>query len=156
MSNGAKRVRELNKRIEEISTEYLARRTKLMIGRLKESGVMVAVIYRRTEQVFRCGRSTLTEAFKDGVMCWMIDAPMVDHLASKGVKYIITIEKDAGDVWVSRIEDWQDDEKLFRSDNPADMKTDRMGFALRYLPVKHMVHLPGEISLLSGVRGGSK
>lgn len=153
MSVGTKRVRALDKLIEEISVEYLARRTKLMIGRLKSSGIIVAVIYRRTEQVFRCGRSTLTDAYKDGVMCWMIDSPMIDYLANKGVQYIITIEKDAGDVWISRIEDWADDTKLFRSENPMDMKLDRMGFVLRYLPVKHMVHLPAETSLLLGRRG---
>lgn len=147
--SASKRLRQLKDQIEEISVQSIGRRNKLVIGKLKGSGHVVAVIYRRCDQIYRGQFTTLNEANRAGVLSWMIDAPVIPHLREfYGVKFIIVVERESGDLWVSRIESWEDDDLLLKNEHGLYI-TDKRGFSLRHLPVKHMVHKPCKTDLLA-------
>jgi hypothetical protein len=132
--NGSKRFIELKKRIEITTTAPVGRRAKIHIGKFKHTGVGVAVVVRGSDQVYRAKIPSMTEARRLGVLCWMLDGSLIPELKNThGV-------------------DWLDEDKLYKSDDPTAMRTDRMGYALRHLPVQHMLHVPGNIPILPRAR----
>lgn len=151
-----KRVKALEKRIDIERTERLGRRGKLIIGTMKENGLRVAVVVRAADQAYRGKCATMSEARERGLLAWMLEASIIPHLQDHHlVKAVIVIERECGDMWVSRIEDWSDPEKLLTHEDGV-IATDHRGFSLRHLPVRHMVHLPGETVLLNGQRRARK
>jgi hypothetical protein len=151
--NGSKRFIELKKRIEITTTAPVGRRAKIHIGKFKHTGVGVAVVVRGSDQVYRAKIPSMTEARRLGVLCWMLDGSLIPELKNThGVDYILTLERESGDLWVSKTADWLDEDKLYKSDDPTAMRTDRMGYALRHLPVQHMLHVPGNIPILPRAR----
>lgn len=148
--NGSKLFIRLKKLIDIETTTTAGRRAKMVIGTMKQSKAKIALIVRGSDQVYRGGRATMTDARKDGVLCWMLESSLIPHLKEfYGVRFVIMLERETGDMWVSKMDDWDDEEKLFKSDDVSVMRTDRRGFALKHLPVQHMLHIPAERDLLS-------
>jgi hypothetical protein len=143
------RFASLKKLVEITTIMPVGRRAKIHIGKWKAGGKGVAIIVRRCDQIYRGKFATMTEARENGVLSWMLDGSLVPILQeTHNVEHILTLERENGDLWVSKIADWADDTKLYKPENPLDVRTDRMGFALRHLPVHHMIHMPGELPIL--------
>lgn len=119
------------------------------IGKLKESGTPVLVVFRKGEQMYRGIHSTMTEARKAGILSWMLDAEALSHFESfYGIRYVIMVERETADLWVSRIEDWSSDDLLYKPDPSAKRPIGHGMVPLKALPVHHMLHLPAESELI--------
>lgn len=156
MNVGTKRIKALKERIDIESDERLGSRSRLLVGNMKGSGTKVAVVIRAADQVYRGKCATMSEARQRGLLSWMLESTMIPHLQDfREVKLVIVIERECGDIWISRIEDWSDDDKLLKNENGVGI-TDHRGFTLRHLPVQHMLHLPAESQLMFGARRARK
>lgn len=154
MSNGNKRLKKVRALMEPIAEMKDGRRAPIYIGKMKKTGKIAAIVVRNSDQIFRGNATTMTEARYAGTLCWMMDASLISYMQDiYGIELLITLERNSGDMWLSKIEDWQDSEKLYQLEGAALARRTYRGMANSYLPVHHMVHLPGEVSLLSGVRG---
>lgn len=148
--DGTKRIKELKAKINISKDERHGRKARLIIGEMKDGGQKVAVFVRSADQSYRGKCATMSEARERGLLSWMMESSLVPHLEHDlAVKAVIVIERESGDIWVSRIEDWSDDEKLLGADD-GGIKTDFRGFSLRHLPVQHMQHLPAKTHLMTG------
>jgi len=154
MSTGSKRLKALRATMSGIAELKDGRRAPIYIAKTKD-GKVVATVVRNSDQMFRGGHTTLTDARADGLLCWMMDITLLPYMIDLyGITHIITLERDTGDMWVSKIEDWSDDAKLHRLEGAALMKVSYRGLANKYLPVHHMQHLPGKVTVTTGRRGG--
>lgn len=148
---GPKILKNLKARIEETAKMKDGRRAPMHIGKFKKSGEGVCVVMRRSDQIFRGGYATLTDANKAGSLSWMMDTTLIGILRDfHGVKFLMTLERETGDLWVSKIEDWDDADKLFKPSDPTMMiRQTYRGAQLSYLPTKHHLHFPGRAPLLA-------
>lgn len=150
---GRKRLKNIRANMNETAEMKDGRRAKMYIGKMKKSGAGVCVVMRQSQQIFRGGHATLTEANKAGVLCWMMDTTLIPILRDfHGVQYLMTLERETGDLWVSKLDDWEDQEKLFKATDAALLVRSYRGAQLSYLPVSHHRHFPGEVQILPGAR----
>lgn len=152
--SSSKRIKALEKRIDIVSKGRSGVRCGYITGTMKGSGKSVAVFFRKGEQIYRGIYATMSEAKEKGVLAWMLDEPTIERLngglGADPVEFVIMIERECGDIWLSRAKDWQDEERLYIPDPLARNPIGHNRLALKVLPVQHMVHLPGSVELLSG------
>lgn len=147
----AKRLKKLKEKIDVVHTSGLGRRAKLIIGKTKGSNIPIGLMVRPSDQIFRGKHASMNTAREAGSLSWMIDSTLPQYLLDTyKIDYLLVFEKDAGDIWVSKIEDWFDDERLYRSPLGEMPTTDYRGFTLKYLPVQHWMHLPLPIDYSHG------
>ncbi len=149
---GPKKLKNVRANINETAQMKDGRRAKLYIGKLKKSGKGVCVVMRQSQQIFRGGHATLTEANKAGELCWMMDTSLIGILRDfHAVEYLMTLEKETGDLWVSKLSDWDDPEKLWKPSDPTKfIRRSYRGAQLSYLSVGYHRKFAGEIPLMTG------
>lgn len=146
-TEGSKHLKRLRAALDETAVMSDGRRAKMYIGKLGE--VPVCIVFRNSNQVFRGGASSLTEASAAGTLCWMMDTTLLPILRDLyGVEYLLTLERETGDLWVSKLADWFDADKTFRITDPALAVRTYRGAALTYLPTRQMLHLDADRQLI--------
>lgn len=145
---GAKVLKQLRGVMRDTVVMSDGRRAKMYVGKL--GALSVCIVYRNSNQMFRGGQATLTDASAAGSLCWMMDTSLLSILEDTyGVTYLITLERETGDLWVSKLADWCDPEKVFRLTDPSLMVRTYRGAMLTYLSVRRMIHVPGNRQLLT-------
>jgi hypothetical protein len=94
------------------------------------TGTVVYVAYRWHREIFRSGKSTISDAMREGVACWAIDAETLQLAKIKGAKFVGVKLKDSGSIYLTKIEEFY---------NPSVIKvlnySKRGGSLQKYLPV---------------------
>ncbi len=124
--------------LELLHSEKLGKRgrTKMSICR-HPKGYNVAILQKKEDAMFRDGLP-LNVAAKEGRLCWMLDDAVIPGLASREVEFVIFYQDITEDIYVSRLVDWQDEEKRYRPQNPNALSFDRHSISVRHMSLRHM------------------
>lgn len=105
------------------------------------SGVRVYLAHRKVSEIFRSGKSSISEAIRESVACWAFDETTCLNMRAMGIKHIGVLVRETGDRFLTKIEN------LF---DPTTVKimnyTSRGGALQRYLPLKYFTRRPGKIA----------
>ena len=94
------------------------------------TGMMIYIARRWHKEIFRSGKTTISEATRDGVACWAIDCETLQLCKIKGVQYVGIKVRDQGTLYLTKIDEFY---------NPSNISiknyTARGGSLQRYLPL---------------------
>jgi hypothetical protein len=96
--------------------------------------------YRRTDQVFRSGEKTISDAVRKGIAAWAIDDEDLYMLRAKGIRFVGVLVRGSGDKYMTTLDNFMDKTKAkilnFES---------RAGSLQRYLPLEHFRYRQGRV-----------
>lgn len=76
------------------------------------SGKRVYLAYRSLREIYRSGKSTISEAVRDGTACWAIDDEHVLQMRLAGVPYIGVFVRDTKDIYLTSLSKFLDRTKI--------------------------------------------
>ena len=131
------------RKIEKYTVEHLKKGRRLYGGfYVFEDGRKIYLAYRKYGDIYRGGKSSISEAMRDGVASWAIDTETVMEVRARGIKAIGVIIRDTGEIYLARLSDFLDSDKA-RVMNYAK----RGGSMQRYLPLEYFRKKEGIIKL---------
>lgn len=108
----------------------------------------IAIFKKPIDSVFRDGHS-MNDALATGCMCWMMESSVAHFLKEiHGVTTVIFFTDILEDIYVSRMDDWHDDTKLYQRKNVSAGNFRRAHIQMKYLPFQHFRKSPGGQKLL--------
>jgi hypothetical protein len=70
------------------------------------NGHCIYVAYRKRREIFRGGETGISEALRAGKASWALDERTLYAARAKGCVHAVIFERDTGDKWVGKIDDW--------------------------------------------------
>lgn len=96
------------------------------------SGTKVYLAYRNLREIYRSGKTTISEAVRDGSACWAIDEEHIQQMRLAGVPYIGVLVRDTRDIYLTRLTSYLDRSKI-----KFHNYSTRGGSHQRLLPLEH-------------------
>ncbi|WP_155801879.1 hypothetical protein [Magnetospirillum molischianum] len=107
-----------------------------------DDGRKCYIAYRKQEEIFRHGCSSISEAIRDGKAAWAFDIDTILEMRAKGIKAMGVIVRETGDIWMTKIE-WLTDSTKAKVLNYSA----RGGALQRYLPLRFFWRKRGKLIL---------
>ena len=144
--------RRLKRILTELADPAEVKDGKALITMGYFHGRKIGIVVRNSDHVFRGGATSLTEASEKRSLCWMLDTSTIPMLQDfYELTAVATFERNTGDIWVSKMSDWTDPEKLYVPDSSIMRPTYRRA-SLTYLPLAYHRESPNADTLLFGAR----
>lgn len=107
-----------------------------------DDGSKIYLARRRHAEIFRAGKSSISEAMTEGEASWAIDETTLYNLRAKSVKWIGVRVVDTKDMYITHMANYFDLKKAKVKDYEA-----RGGTRQRYLPLRWFLFRRGETVL---------
>lgn len=107
-----------------------------------DDGRRCYIAYRKQEEIFRHGCSSISEAIREGKAAWAYDIDTILEMRAKGIKLMGVIVRETGDIWMTHIDNLTDSTKA------KVLNYSKRGGALqRYLPLQFFWCKKGKLIL---------
>jgi len=131
----------------EIVSETEVKKGRRLYGHMAtlDDGRVIYLARRKHAQIFRGGRSSISEGMTDGEAAWALDEITLYGLRAKGIQIVGVRVIDTGDVYLTRLAFFFDLKKANIKDYTGIGA--KGGTRQRYLPLQHFVFRRGEVAL---------
>jgi hypothetical protein len=103
-------------------------------------GKRIYLAYRRLDQIYRFGESSISDAIRSRKAAWAIDDETLLQMRAQGVRYVGVLCRDNRDIWLTTIDQFFGKATVL---NYAG----RGGALQRYLPLTHFKRRAGAVKL---------
>lgn len=128
---GRRKPPTLRKQLDKLPKRPIKRGRRLYGSVYKlPSGLEIYVAYRKTSDIFRGGKKTISEAIREGCASWAIDEETLRSRKREGIKVVGVMCKEDDSLWLAPLD------KFFDIKFSRIMNYESRGGALqRYLPL---------------------
>ncbi|MBD9511521.1 hypothetical protein IB265_32720 [Ensifer sp. ENS10] len=120
---------------------YHATKTRSVVGHTSKfaNGDLIYIARKWHDEIFCCGRPSISQAIVDGVACWAIDHDHLLELRLRKVKWVSIVERHVGgDQYITTLDNYM---------NPACFQflnfESEGGARQHYLSFKYFIIKPG-------------